>query len=42
MANYGAKPQQVEEEAIAKTLLVCLNNQEQKNQARFQAFLQEF
>lgn len=43
MANSGEKFQQgILEETIVKTLLVCFDKQEEKIDARFQAFLQKF
>lgn len=43
MAISGEKFQpELQEEAIAKTLQVYIDTQEQKNESRYQAFLQEF
>lgn len=43
LANSGEKTQLgINEEAIAKTLMMYMDNQDQKNEIRLQAFLQEF
>lgn len=43
MANSSEKvTSTVDKEAIAKTLMLYLDNQEQMNESRFQSFLHEF